>query len=286
MYAPFIAYLFLAPAILGLLIFKVYPLLLSATESLYQVSFFGQQAKYFVGLENYRDVFADPTFWQSLKVTLKFNFLIIPIQVALAVALALLLNKKFKGVRVFRSIYLLPAGVSIAIACTLWSLMLNPNSGLLNSLLALVGIPRQPFLTSSSQALWSIILIASWKGVPYWMIFIMAGLQGIPESNYEAAAIDGANALQVLFKITLPLLKRTLLFVVVVNTVSNFLLFVPPYMLTRGGPESSTNLLMYEVFKSGFIYNDMARATTMITLLVILLLGIVAIEFRWLRAEH
>lgn len=286
MYAPFIAYLFLAPAILGLLIFKVYPLLLSATESLYQVSFFGQQAKYFVGLENYRDVFADPTFWQSLKVTLKFNFLIIPIQVALAVALALLLNKKFKGVRVFRSIYLLPAGVSIAIACTLWSLMLNPNSGLLNSLLALVGIPRQPFLTSSSQALWSIILIASWKGVPYWMIFIMAGLQGIPESNYEAAAIDGANALQVLFKITLPLLKRTLLFVVVANTVSNFLLFVPPYMLTRGGPESSTNLLMYEVFKSGFIYNDMARATTMITLLVILLLGIVAIEFRWLRAEH
>jgi multiple sugar transport system permease protein len=280
-----VAYLFLLPSLLGLLVFKIYPVLLSVRNSFYVSSFITRE-EIFVGLEHYISLAQDPVFWQSLRVTILFNVIVNPLQVTLALALAIFLGVQFRGIHLIRSLYMLPIGISLPVATVIWGVVLNPHSGLMNSLLATVSLSPQPFLTSPTQALWSIILIATWKGVSYWMIFLLAGIKGIPESLYDAARIDGANAWQMFTRITLPLLKRVLLFVVVADTISNFLLFVPPYLLTQGGPQLSTNLLMYEAFKTAFIYVDMYRSMALVTVLLTVLFLVIAIQFRFLRATH
>jgi multiple sugar transport system permease protein len=168
----------------------------------------------------------------------------------------------------------------LPVATLLWRLMLDPNNGFANALLALVGLPHQPFYTSAGQALWSIILIANWKGVSYWMVFVLAGLQGIPTELQEAAAIDGAGRAQRFVRVTLPLLRGPLLFVLVADTIINFVMFVPMYLLTRGGPSGATNVLMYQAYKVGFAFGDMGQALAMVTVLLALLLVVVAWQFR------
>ena len=280
-----VAYLFLLPALLGLLVFKIYPVTLSIWDSFFARSFVARE-EVFVGLEHYISLFQDPIFWKSLWVTIYFNLIVNPLQVVLALALAVFLSAQFRGINALRSLYMLPIGISLPVATVIWGVILNPNAGLLNSMLAAVGLPPQPFLTSPTQALWCIILIATWKGVSYWMIFLLAGIKGIPESLYEAARIDGANAWQRFIRITVPLLRRVLLFVVVADTISNFLLFVPPYLLTQGGPQLSTNLLMFEAFKTAFIYVDMHRAMALVSILLLVLFAVIAVQFRFLRAQH
>jgi len=280
-----VAYAFLLPALLGLILFRIYPIAVSFLKSFYVRSFITKR-EVFVGLEGYQALFQDPIFWKSAWVTVLFNFVVNPVQMVAALGLALFLSVQVRGIHAFRSLYMLPIGISLPVAAVVWGVVLNPNSGLLNSLLALVGVPAQRFLTSPSQALWSIVLIASWKGVSYWMIFLLAGIKGIPETLYEAARIDGANAWQILTRVTIPLLRRVILFVVVADTISNYLLFIPAYLLTRGGPEHATNFLMYEAFKSGFIYLDMTRGMTIVSLLLLLLFAVIAVEFRLLRPEH
>jgi multiple sugar transport system permease protein len=192
--------------------------------------------------------------------------------------LALLVNRRFRGIGFFRSLYFIPVGISLAVASVVWGILLDPESGLVNSVLRSIGLPGQPFLTSPAQALGSIILIASWIGVPYWMIFFLAGLQDIPRTLYESASIDGAGRWQAFWRITLPLLRRTTTFVLVADTAANFLLFVPVYVLTQGGPTGSTDLLMYEVYRAGFIASDMGRAAALTVILLLATLVVVFLE--------
>ncbi len=277
------AYLFLAPAVLGLAIFRLYPIALAAWGSLHTTTFGGGAQRVFVGLDNYRYLFDYDVFWQSLIVTLKLNLIINPLQIGLALLLAVLANQRVSGITFYRTIFFIPIGISVPIAALLWQTMLDPNTGLLNALLSAVGLPRQPFLTSADQALWAVIAIASWKGVSFWMVFLLGGLQAIPGELHEAAMLDGASATRRFFQITLPLLKRTILFVLVTDTAINLLLFAPIYLLTRGGPELSTNVLMYEAFKTGFVYTDMGLALAMVMVLLGLVLVVVAAEFRLLQ---
>lgn len=275
-----IAYLFLTPALMGLIVFRIYPIISTFIGSLYGVNYRQGGQTAFTGLQNYFNLIQDPVFWQSLKVTLVLNLFINPIQIVLSLIVALLIHKNTQINRIFRTAYLLPLGVSIVVSSTIWSLLLNPNDGLVNSVIALFGIPQQPFLTSTTQALWCIILVASWTGISYWMIFILAGLQEIPDTLYEAAIIDGANAWQTFWRITLPSLRRVLLFVIVADTSANFLLFAPIYVLTGGGPQMSTNSLMHETYSSAFIYSDIHRALTLSAVLLTLLLGFILVEFK------
>lgn len=275
-----IAYLFLAPALIGLFVFRIYPIISTFIGSLFSVNYKQGGQAAFTGLQNYFNLTQDPVFWQSLKVTLVLNLFINPIQIVLSLIVALLIHKNTRVNRIFRTAYLLPLGVSIVVSSSIWSLLLNPNDGLVNSVIALFGIPQQPFLTSTTQALWCIILVASWTGISYWMIFILAGLQEIPDTLYEAAIIDGANAWQTFWRITLPSLRRVLLFVIVADTSANFLLFAPIYVLTGGGPQMSTNSLMHETYSSAFIYSDIHRALTLSAILLTLLLGFILVEFK------
>ena len=275
-----IAYGFLLPALVGLLVFRIYPILLTYIGSFYNINYRQGGGAVFVGLQNYQETFTDPIFWQSLKITIIFNLLINPIQISLSLLVAMLVHKNTRLNRIFRTAYLLPLGIAIGVSSAMWRILLNPNDGLVNSVLRLFGIGRQPFLTSVDQAFWCIILVASWTGISYWMLLLLAGLQDIPGELYEAAKIDGANAWQVFWRITLPLLKRVLLFVTVADTSANFLLFAPIYILTRGGPQFSTNTLMYETYTSAFIYSDMHRALTLSAILLILLLGFILLEMK------
>ncbi|MCB0135583.1 MAG: sugar ABC transporter permease [Caldilineaceae bacterium] len=279
-----VPYFFLAPALLLIVFFRLLPAFSGFLESLYATSFAAGGVKTFVGLRNFQDVFADPVGLQSIWVTLRFNLIVNPLQIGLALLLALLVNQALRGIDFFRSIYLLPIAISLNVTAIIWGLVLN-QYGLMNGLLRVLGLPAQPFLQSPNQALWSIIMMASWVGVAYWALFILAGLQGIPTELYEAAEIDGTGVMQRFMHITLPLLRKVLVFVLVADTVANFLLFVPVLILTSGGPQLSTNTLMFEAYRRGFIFGDFGTSSAMIMLLLGATLAIVAIEFWLLRTS-
>ncbi|WP_248930038.1 carbohydrate ABC transporter permease [Paenibacillus hamazuiensis] len=278
-------YLFLLPAIVGLGMFKLYPVLSGLRQSFYAPAFL-QASETFIGLKNYISLFTDPVFWSSLKISLLFNLFVNPIQIFLAFMLALLLNSKLKHIGIFRGIHFVPVAVSIPTACILWNIMLSPEQGVVNSVLVGLGLEPQPFLTGSKQALASIIGIATWKGVGYWAIFLLAGLQEVPESLYEASSMDGASRFEQFKQVTFPMMKRSLTFVAVSVTVSNFLLFSPMYILTQGGPEHSTNVLMLESYNSAFLYSDTGRASAIVIILLLMTLCIVALQFKFLKAKH
>ncbi len=277
-----VPYLFLFPAVALLLIFNLYPTLATLNESLHANSLI-RGGRIFVGLENFERILRDPIFWKSVQVTLWFSILVNPIQIVLALALALLANQKVVGIGIFRSVYLLPVAVSINVTTIVWGLMLDSNSGLINGVLATLNIPKQPFLTSPTHALGSIIILATWKGVPLWALFFLAGLQGIPESVIEAAKIDGASRRQIFTRVTLPLLRGVLLFVLVADTVANFLLIAPVLLLTQGGPQLSTNLIMYETYRRGFVYGDLGTSASMLWVMLIFVLIVISFQAFALR---
>ncbi|MEZ4731021.1 MAG: sugar ABC transporter permease [Caldilineaceae bacterium] len=279
-----VPYLFLAPAIGLLLIFNLFPTLATLDESLHANSLVSG-GRIFVGLENFQRIYNDPVFWRSLRVTLIFSLLVNPIQVTLALGLAVLSNQKVRGIALFRSIYLLPVAVSINVTTIVWGLMLNSNAGVVNGVLVLLGLPAQPFLTAPSHALWSIIILATWKGVPLWALFFLAGLQGIPESVVEAAKIDGATRWQIFTRVTLPLLRGVFIFVLVADTVANFLLFAPILLLTQGGPQLSTNLIMYETYRRGFVYGDLGASAAMLWIMLLIVFVVIGFEFFILRSR-
>ena len=281
------AFLFLLPVWIGLLLFRLYPIGRAIVESLFTtVIGGGRQTRLYVGIGNYIDLFTDPTFWNSFWVTITFNVIVNPLQITLALFLAILLSRKKRGAGAFRSIYMVPIGMSISVASVVWQIMLNPHQGIVNGFFASIGLPAQPFFTSASQALWCIVLLTSWKGVSFWMIFLIAGLQDISRNLYEAADIDGANFVQKTVRITIPLLRRVLLFVLVADTSVNFVLFAPMYIITGGGPQDTTNVLMYEAYRSGFIYGDFGRSMAIITILLATLLLVVGAQFRLLGREE
>jgi len=281
-----IPYLFLLPSLSGLILFRFYPIILNFYGSLYYTSYSSQgETSIFSGLSNYIDLYYDSVFWNSLKVTFLLNLFINPIQITIALIVALLIKENTLFNRISRTLFLIPLGISIAISSSIWKILLNQTYGLINGILEFLSIPPQPFLTSSNQAIWCIVLVASWCGISYWMIFFLVGLQEIPNELYESAKIDGSNNWNTFWKITLPLLKRTILFVTVADTSANFLLFVPMYMLTKGGPNMSTDTLMYEAYSSAFIYSDFRRALTLSSVLLIILLIVIFFEFKMLSKE-
>ena len=281
-----IPYLFLLPSLSGLILFRFYPIILNFYGSLYYTSYSSQgETSIFSGLSNYIDLYYDSVFWNSLKVTFLLNLFINPIQITIALIVALLIKENTLFNRISRTLFLIPLGISIAISSSIWKILLNQTYGLINGILEFLSIPPQPFLTSSNQAIWCIVLVASWCGISYWMIFFLVGLQEIPNELYESAKIDGSNNWNTFWKITLPLLKRTILFVTVADTSANFLLFVPTYMLTKGGPNMSTDTLMYEAYSSAFIYSDFRRALTLSSVLLIILLIVIFFEFKMLSKE-
>ncbi len=279
-----VPYLFIAPAMVGLGLFKLYPIMEGLRLSLYEVHLIARRAD-FIGLANYLELARDPVIQKATLNTLVFNLVVTGAQVVLALGLAVLVNRKARGIPLFRSLFFIPAVISLVVASIIWNLMYLPDNGLINGLLGLVGIPHQPFLTSQAQAMPALMGMVIWKGVGYWMVILFAGLKEIPEAIQEAAVVDGAEPVRRFFSVTLPLLSPTLLFVVVADTVINFLLFVPVYVMTQGGPSDSTTLLMFEVYRNAFVYTRFGYAAAISTVLLLVTALAVGLQMRFLRIE-
>ncbi|MDD6615203.1 MAG: sugar ABC transporter permease [Lachnospiraceae bacterium] len=272
-------YLMIAPTVILICIFKIYPIIQSVVQGV--LSSDGG-----LTLDNYKFLFADKAFWNSLKVTLKFNVIIIPLQIVIAFLMAMLVNVKLRGIEIFRTILYLPFCVSLTISTVIWQMLLNINNGVVNSFLGLFGVRPIGFLIDKKWALFAIILISSWRGCAYWMMFFLAGLKGIDRSVYESAKIDGSGFFSTLFRITIPLLKNTSLFVLVANTTANFLLFAPVQIATEGGPQGSTDLLMYEAYKAAFVYSNRSRQACIVTILLVIVIAVCVVQNVFMKEKE
>lgn len=272
-----VPYLMLAPALIIIFVFKLFPMVSVMIESFIRDGAFT--------FRTYEILFGDKNFWQALWTTLKMNLVMIPLQIVLSLILALLVNNMIKGISIFRSIYYLPVTMAISVAAITWDLMANYNSGVFNSIISFLGFEKQGLFTDAKQALWFIVIMATWKGCGMWMMYILAGLKGVDTTIYESAKLDGAGYFRTLFSITLPLIKRTMLFVVVANTSANMLLFAPMKLITEGGPQNSTNVLMYEIYKSAFRNGNASRAGAITTILLLIVLAVVILQFRMLNEK-
>ena len=276
-----VPFAFLAPALIGLATFRFAPIVIAAVGSFYGTTLRGESV--FLGLRNYTELFADPAFWSTLSTTLIFNLIINPFQVVCALCLALLVERPTRFVDIFRASFLLPMTVSIALTSIIWAIMLDPTLGPVNGFLRWAGLPAQRFFRSPDQALGTLIVVATWKGAGYWMVFLLAGLLSIPKELYESAAIDGATGWQRFRRVTLPLMRRPLAFVLVADTAANFLLFAPVYIITNGGPNGATQLLMFEAYQAAFAHLNHGRSLAISTIILAIILAIALVELRLFR---
>jgi len=274
-----VAVAFLLPALVAVAVLRLWPAAVAVSLSLDAPGVDGPS------LENYRYIFGDPLFLKSLTVTAAYSLIVNPLQIAIALLLALLMNAAIPLIGLWRTLILLPVAIPQSVSAVVWGVGLRPD-GPINGVLNTFGFETQRFLTSPDQALASIILIVSWIGVGYWMTFLLAGLQEIPKALYEAIRIDGANRWQAFRFVTLPQLRRTLTFVLVANTVANFLIFAPVQILTQGGPQGSTNLIMNEIYTRAFVSGDPSSAAAATVVLVILVLSVVILQFSLMRAPE
>lgn len=280
----FWAIIFLAPAIASLVVLRIWPTASAAISSIFEAFPGGLSEPTFAGGANYLTLFEDPNFVATIWRTIGFNLIINPLQIMLALVVAVLLTQRLAFAGLWRTFIFIPVTIPIVGSCIAWSALFQPN-GPLNALIELFGGNPQPFLTSPDQALACILIIASWIGIGYWMLFLIAGLQAIPLELYEAARIDKAGPIRTFFQITIPMLRRPLLFVLVADTVANFVLFVPVQLLTKGGPENSTTMLMFDVYRTTFTYGSRNLGAAQVVILTLIMLFFVVLQFRLLREE-
>lgn len=248
------AYIFVAPAVILLIAFLVVPMIYTVYFSGFKYQIMRPDAMKFIGFENYQKLFSDKNFWLALKNTVYFTVIVVPCQCALALALALLVSKKFRGVAVFRTMYFAPQLTSMVVISVLWSVLYNanPNTGLINSILVSLGMSPIKFLSDANTAMNSIIFMSAWQGAGYQMMIFLAGLQGIPRDQYEASSVDGATKFKQFLYITLPGLKGTIKYVIMITMIQAMKLFTQPYIMTQGGPKNSTKTLVYYIYTQGF----------------------------------
>jgi multiple sugar transport system permease protein len=275
---------FLAPALIGLFVFRLMPIGMSVVGSLTAETIRGDTV--YVGLRNYIELYEDPSFWNTIRVTLIFNLIINPFQIVCAMGLALLVRRPSRFVDVFRMTFIMPMTVSIALTSIIWSILLDPTLGPVNGFLRWAGFEAQPFFRSEGQALPTLMLVATWKGAGYWMIFLLAGLLAIPKELDDAALIDGATGWKKFVFVTLPLMKRPLAFVLVADTAANFLLFAPVYIITNGGPAGATQLLMFEAYQAAFAYLNHGKSMAISTIILAIVLLMAAFELRLFKQRE
>ena len=259
---------FFGPALVLLTIFLFLPMLLTLVFSFTDYFALNPDLTHFVGLENYITIFKDELFLKAFLNTVKFVFIIVPLQGGGALILALLINKVTHCKKYFKVAFFIPVVMSLAVVSTLWMQIYNPE-GILNTVLANLGISAQPFIYSDKQALPSIAFMSIWQGVGYQMIIFLGGLQAINPGLYEAAEMDHASGWQKFRDITLPELKPICVFVFITITIGAFKMIVQPMVMTGGGPSHSTFTLVYDIYETGTVNWEMGLAFTMAIVFVI-----------------
>ncbi|MEO0456705.1 MAG: sugar ABC transporter permease [Cyanobacteria bacterium P01_A01_bin.114] len=273
-------YLFLAPAlvVLGLTVFwpALQAFYLSFTEYGYDIT----QPPQWVGVENFQRLLKDKTFWQTLGNTVIYLIGVVPILAIAPLGLAILANQKLRGIRWFRVAYYTPVVISMVVAGIAWR-WLYAETGLLNQLGQGLGLEPIPWLTSPDLALFSVMAVTVWKGLGYYMVIYLAGLQSIPQDLYEAAAMDGSDGWRKHWDITVPLMRPYLFLVAVISAIAATKVFEEVFIMTQGGPRSSSKTVVYYVYEQAFQELEMSYACTigLVMFLIILMLSLVRLRF-------
>ncbi len=277
------------PALAGLGLFVALPFALAVSLAFTNLRLGSPLPMESVGFEQFRRLFSDEAFLRAMGNNTLFAMLVVPLQTMLALGLALLLNQPLRGMVVFRTVFFLPVVFPLSLVAVVWILIYAPGpDGMMNSFLGLVSFgawQSRDFLHDSLWALPSIMLTSVWQGVGLQMIILLAGLQAIPVGLYEAARIDGAGRLSQFIHITLPQLRNTIIFVVLVTTILAFRLFDQVQIMTLGGPDNATTTVMYEAFRAAFDRQQIARGSAMTVVLFIIVLGITILQRRIARQE-
>jgi multiple sugar transport system permease protein len=269
---------FLGPSLVALLAFSIGPMVGTVWVSLQDWNLIRDAE--FIGLGNYRELWGDDDFRRALKNTLYYLVGYLPLVMVGGLGLALLVNSKLRGVAIFRAIYFLPVVTSWVVVALLWKWLLNPSDGLVNWGLGLVGIDGPGWWTSRAWAMPSVILASAWKDLGFVMIILLAGLQSIDESLYEAARIDGAGAWQRLRSITIPMLTPSLFFVTVISLINGFQVFDQVWVMTDGGPAGSSTVVVEQIVKNTFSYGRAGYASAMSVALFVIILVVTALQMR------
>lgn len=269
---------FIAPALVLLFVFLFIPFFMTVGYSFTNYNILKPDKMEFVGLKNFIRLTQDTVFLKSIINTFVFVIMVVPLQVCLALGLALMVNRKMKGMAVFRLAFFAPTVLSLVVVSILWSYIYNPNNGLLNSLLGSVGLGPYKFLNDPKTAMLCIVILSAWQGCGFQMMIFLSGLQDIPQYLYEAAAVDGATKWHQFWHITLPGLKNITVFISLSIVVSAFQLIIQPMMMTAGGPQNSTMTIVYEIYQTGFKYNKMGYGSAMALVFTVMVLILTLIQ--------
>lgn len=279
--------IFLAPALILLGLFVVWPMARAAVWSLQDADYLRPEAATWNGVENYSDLLTNPRFRQAFANTALFVLLVVPVQAAVALALALLINRPERHWRWLRLVFFLPVVVSMPVLAILWKLLYQPTAdGPLNSLIGAMGVPPQSWLNDPHLALPAIAFMSIWQGAGFQMIVFLAGLQNVPEAQIEAALLDGAGPWQRLVHVVLPNLRNSIIFAVTVTTILAFRLFAQPYLMTGGGPNDRTLSIIQWIYQTGIKgQRDLGWASAG-AILFVAVVAVITLVQRWLTREE
>nr|WP_199677402.1 sugar ABC transporter permease [Lysinibacillus yapensis] len=271
--------LFLLPSLLLFGVFLFYPLF----KTLY-LSFFLTNARgettVFVGLQNYLGMFASPIFHQSMKSTFLFVLYTVPTTIIIALFLAVLANEKLKGIGFFRTIFTSTMGISVAAASVFWLYLFHPSIGFINGILEMIGMESIGWLTDPKWALIAVAVTTIWMNLGFTFLVLLGGLQSIDSYLYESADIDGASYFYKLRRITIPMLSPTLFFVITVTIINAFQTFGQIDILTQGGPQNTTNLIVYSIYREAFTNYQFGTASAQAIVLFVIILIMTIIQFK------
>jgi len=278
------AWLFILPASIALLLFTFYPMINAFVISFKDYSLINPDSS-FVGLDNYRGLMSDPKFLGSLRHSFHFAIVVIPVQTAVALGMALLVYRTSWVSGLFRTAFFMPVVIAMGVASTLFKIIYNQDYGLLNSVLGFFGLGPISFLSDASLAMYGIMLLGMWKSAGFFMIIFVAGLNGIPGDLYEAAEVEGATRMRKFVHITLPLLRRTMTFVVIITTMDALKIFVPVQLVTGGGPADSTTTSVLFIYETAFQQMEMGYGTAAAFILFVIVMCISVVQLRLFRSN-
>ena len=272
-------YLMIAPAMVGILLFTIYPVISLVRLSFMNVNMLDDSKTRFVGFENYEKVFARPDFIKSLNNTIVYTVAVVLIITLLALVLAVWLNSKKSAMNsVVQAVTFSPHVVAIVSVALIWQWMMEPNFGLFNYVLRTLGLPTSKWLTSSDTAMACVILISVWKAVGYDMLIFLAALQGVPKELYESAKLDNASKWTVFWKITIPMVSPQLFFTLIIRTISSFKVFDTVRVLTEGGPNNATTTLVYTIYREA-MFNMRIGYSAVIGVVLLVIVGILTVIY-------
>ncbi len=278
------AYGFLLPNIIGLLVFVFIPIIYAFYVSLHDWNALSPKA--FSGMDNYKTLLEDTQWWSSVRKTLLFTIIYVPMLFLLALLSALLLNAlKGRSVGIVRTMFLLPFAITSVISAIIGMFMLDPRNGIINHVLGFVGVGPQQFLGSTVQAMFSIIGVILWINIGYNMIIFLSAIKEIPRDYYEAAEIDGGTGLKSFIHITLPLLKETSTFILIVTTIGSFQALDQILVMTQGGPANATEVSVLYIFKQGFELLNMGYASALAFALFVIIFSLSLIQLKLLSSK-